>query len=93
MSKLTGKDDGYCKSKGKVDKDCNVRPKHRRRPVCMGHGSIKMLPAHRICNVCGGSGKIYDSMGPMGSFSPCENCKGSGLAPLPRLIEIVRFGP
>jgi len=87
MSKFIETVCNYCKGKGKVDEDCDVPPNFRTCPVCGGHGRIRVPNNYRRCTACGGSGRKYDSMDPMGSFSQCRRCKGSGWMPPPRIVR------
>lgn len=70
----------YCDGKGEVREGEYVKTP-RRCPVCNGNGQNSVGSDYVRCRLCNGSGKKD-----IGVYVPkvarCDNCKGTGWAPL-----------
>jgi len=87
MAKLMTVVCSYCKGKGKVDEECDFPPNLSTCPVCNGKKELRVPSNYRRCNVCGGGGRKVDDMDPMGAFSRCRPCKGSGWGSPPPIMR------
>ena len=87
MAKLTTVRCSYCEGRGVVDEDRDVPPNLHPCPVCERSGQLRVYSDYRRCNVCGGSGRKYDDMDPLGSFTRCKHCRGYGWVRPPPLVR------